>query len=211
MKQRLLELAGLAAGLALIVAAPDVALLLIVLLLPFTLIGAAAGTWYLRHVFRQQRPPRSRFFGMLVNMSVRHAVVGSWVGYLTMARLGDRTGWYALPSAPANVTAPVTGLVLLVFMVPPIVYAVTVWRVRRASTVVGQAGRDQELNQQGAGSGSQLDRMEQAQAAAAEAAGVAVVAAEQAAATAATSDAVGHDEHAVIIERVPPPDEAGRP
>lgn len=128
-----LEAAALVLGILLVNVAPGIALNIIVFALPAVLIGAAISILYLRRVYLWQPEPRSRFFGMLVSISARVEVIGLWVGYLVLGRIGDRTGWYYLPTPPPSISSPISGLVIMVFLAPPIFYAWRVWRIRRAS------------------------------------------------------------------------------
>lgn len=148
MRQRGLELLALAVGVALINLLPDLALTIEVVVLPLLVLAAGISARYLGRVYRRQGAPRSRFFGMLVNMAWRIVAMGTWVGYLVVARIGDRTGWYFIPAPPPNVSSPISGLVIMVFITPPIIYALAVYRVRRASTIVGPAAAADDLDRE---------------------------------------------------------------
>lgn len=149
MKRYLLELAALLLGLGAIVAAPDVAVAVEVVALPIILVVAWISVVYLRIVFLRQPEPRSRFFAMLVGVSARKELLGLWFGYLVIARIGDRAGWFELPVPDTTVTSPISGLVLLIFLSSTIVYGATVYRVRRASRFVHRSlAGESELDRQ---------------------------------------------------------------
>ena len=133
-RRLVIELLALVLGIELIVFAPDVALTTLVLAVPLVLVGATISVVYLRRVYLRQPVPRSRFFGMLVSVSARATLVGLWVGYLVVARIGERTGWFAIPVPPPAVSSPITGLVIAIWLSPPIVYALAVYRVRRSAS-----------------------------------------------------------------------------
>ena len=145
----MLELLLLVAGLVAIVVAPDIALTIEVVAIPVVLVASWLSIIYLHRVFLRQPEPRSRFFAMLIAVSARKSLLGAWFGYLVVARIGERTGWFLIPVPSAEVSAPISGLVLLVFMSTTVAYAVTVARVRRASLFVhrsdaGEAELDRE-------------------------------------------------------------------
>lgn len=145
-----LELALLALGLLVILAAPDFALSVIVFALPSVLFGAGIGVLYLRRVYLFQPEPRSRFFGMLVSISTRLWFLGLWFGYLVLGRIGERTGRFELPIPPIYIANPISGLVLGVFIAPPIFYAWRVWRIRRiAEAGSGTPAEDEEALDRG--------------------------------------------------------------
>ncbi len=133
LERGILELLALLVGIILILVAPDAALTLEVIALPVVVVIALLAAFYLRRVYFFQPEPRSRFFGMVVDSSFRKVVFGAWIAYLVIGRIGDRTGWYFLPTPPPNVSSPISGLAVLVFVSPPIVYAFNVWMVRRGS------------------------------------------------------------------------------
>lgn len=125
------ELIGFALCVTVIYAAPDIALTLIVIILPIIAVLTGLSVLYLRNVYLRQPTPRSRFFGMLVGISTRTWIGTMWVGYLTLGRIGDRTDWFDLPVPGPNVSAPISGLVVAYLMTPPIFYAANVYRVRK--------------------------------------------------------------------------------
>lgn len=133
-----LELALLVLGLLLILAAPDVALAAIVVAVPLTLLASGISIVYLSRVLSYQPIPRSRFFRMLVGVSARVEIIGLWVGYLVIGRISQiaeakgMIGW-SIPTPPSSISSPISGLVIAIFAAPPIAYAVTVWRIRRAA------------------------------------------------------------------------------
>jgi len=102
-----------------------------VLSLPVIAVLTGLSVIYLRRIYLRQPVPRSRFFAMLVGISSRTWIGALWIGYLTMSRIGERTGWYSLPNVNTNVSSPISGLVVAYLMTPPIFYAFNVWRVRR--------------------------------------------------------------------------------
>lgn len=99
-------------------------------MVPVVVIGAAVAAMYLQHAWQQQPPPRSKFFAMLVSSVWRMAVLGAWVGYLAVARVLEQVGVY-LPSPPRSTASPITAMVIVLLLTPPIVYAWNVFRVRR--------------------------------------------------------------------------------
>lgn len=146
MKRYLLELLALVLGLAVIVVAPGLAILVELVVLPVVLIGAWVAIVYLRAIYRRQRPPRSRFFGMLITVSARKEFIGLWIGYLVVARLGAELHLFALPVPPMPTSTAISGLVLIVFAAPPIAYGLAVWRVRRRAAYARLADQAIELD-----------------------------------------------------------------
>lgn len=127
------EILLLLLGIELIVVAPDLALTILVVALPTVLVGAWVSIAYLERIYRRQTPPRSRFFGMLLGVMARKELLAVWLAYLVIGRIGERTGWLSIPVPPPEISSPITGLVVLVAFATPILYAVAVWRVRRAA------------------------------------------------------------------------------
>lgn len=140
----LIEVLAFAIGIAAIVKVPDIALTIEVILLPCVLVGSALAVIYLKRILDEQPPPRSRFFRMLVAVSTRKVLMSTWIGYLTVGRIGQNQDWFHLPLPPPETAAPITGLVLLVFLGAPIAYALTVYIVRRRSLVGDSAATRQE-------------------------------------------------------------------
>lgn len=134
--------------LASILYAPSIAAAAIFVLVPVAAVASGIGIIYLRHVYKRQRRPRSRFFGMLIEVDVRTWLATAWVGYLIIGRLSERAAAelnlpaaFHVPVPTPEVSAPITGLAFLVAVSPPIFHAVEVWRVRRGT---GNASIDRE-------------------------------------------------------------------
>ena len=130
------EFVGFIVCLVLIYASPELALSAIVLSLPVIAVLSGVSVIYLRRIYRKQPRPRSRFFGMLVGVSARTWIGGVWIGYLTVGRVLDRMHENGYPVAtvpvpPPNISSPISGLVVAYLMIPPIIYALNVWSVRR--------------------------------------------------------------------------------
>lgn len=133
-RRLLLEAVLFVAALEAVILVPNVAMTVLIGVAPLIVAGSVVATLYLRRIYLRQPTPRSRFFGMVVGISGRIAAASLWLVYLTIARIGDRTGWYAIPSPPPEISSPLTALVILGLATPPIFYAVTVYRVRRAAS-----------------------------------------------------------------------------
>jgi hypothetical protein len=113
---------------------PDVLDVLLVFGLPPLVFFAILSEIYIVRIYHAQPLPRSRFFRMLVAAQSGKLALGVWVGYLIVARAGDRTGWFNIPSPSMDVSGPISGLLLAVVVSIPITYAFEIWRVRRAAS-----------------------------------------------------------------------------
>jgi hypothetical protein len=147
------ELAVFILCLVLIYTAPEASLSVIVLSLPVIALCTGLSVLYLHRVYVRQPTPRSRFFGMLVGVSTRSWIAGLWVGYLVIGRVLDRMAHegfnvWQLPTPPPNVSAPISGLVVAYLMLPPIIYALTVWSVRRRAGNGTALEREGDLDRQ---------------------------------------------------------------
>ncbi len=101
---------------------------------------------YLAKIYRDQPIPRSRFFRMLVAAQSGKLALGLWVGYLVVARAGDRTGWFSIPSPSMDVSGPISGLLVGVVVAIPISYAFEIWRVRRAASRTPTTAAEDEID-----------------------------------------------------------------
>lgn len=115
---------------------PDLALAILVPVSPVVIAAAVISTIYLSLVYLQQKVPRSRFFGMVLDLFVSLAIIGVWSGYVIIARATERahdagTLVWNLPAPPANVTPPIGLLIVLIVFANPIRFALEVWRLRR--------------------------------------------------------------------------------
>ena len=126
---------ALVAGIVAILVLPAISLdAIIVIGLPPLVVLAILSELYIVRIYHAQPAPRSRFFRMLVAAQSGKLALGLWIGYLVVARAGDRTGWFALPSPSTDVSGPISGLLLAVVVAIPISYAFEIWRVRRAAS-----------------------------------------------------------------------------
>ena len=114
--------------------------------LPPLVVCALLAELYLAKIYRDQPIPRSRFFRMLVAAQSGKLALGLWVGYLVVARAGDRTGWFSIPSPSMDVSGPISGLLVGVVVAIPISYALEIWRVRRAASHAPTTAAQDELN-----------------------------------------------------------------
>lgn len=133
--------AGLIAILVLPATSLDVA---IVVGLPPLVILAILAEVYIVRIYEAQPVPRSRFFRMLVAAQSGKLALGIWIGYLVVARAGDRTGWFSIPSPSTEVSGPISGLLLAVVVAIPISYALEIWRVRRTASQAPTTAREDE-------------------------------------------------------------------
>ena len=136
-------LAVLVGGLVAIAVAPAQALAVLTILVPFVILAATASTIYLALVFNQQRRPRSVFFRMVVESFVTLCLVGAWIGYLSVARLLERSGIGILPAPSPTHSAPISALIVIVVFWRPIRFALEVYR-RRRRTVGDQVSEKEE-------------------------------------------------------------------
>lgn len=98
---------------------------MLVVIPALSLISAA----YLWRIYHRAKDP-SWLFRMFIQSNWRKAVAGAYVGVLTGTFLLSPITGFVIPR---EVSAPVTGVVALVLVSPPLVHAVTVWRYRRAT------------------------------------------------------------------------------
>jgi uncharacterized membrane protein YqjE len=136
-------LAGVVAILVLPATSLDAA---IVFGLPPLVVLAILAEIYLAKIYRDQPIPRSRFFRMLVAAQSGKIALGLWVGYLVVARAGDRTGWFSIPSPSMDVSGPISGLLVGVVVAIPISYALEIWRVRRAASRTPTTAAEDEID-----------------------------------------------------------------
>jgi uncharacterized membrane protein YqjE len=136
-------MAGLIAVLVLPATSLDAA---IVIGLPPLVVCAVLAELYLARIYRDQPIPRSRFFRMLVAAQSGKLALGLWVGYLVVARAGDRTGWFSIPSPSTDVSGPISGLLVGVVVAIPISYAFEIWRVRRAASRTPTTAAEDEID-----------------------------------------------------------------
>ena len=135
--------AGVIAILLLPVTSLDAA---IVIALPPLVACALLAELYLARIYHAQPVPRSRFFRMLVAAQSGKLALGLWVGYLVVARAGDRTGWFSIPSPSTDVSGPISGLLVGVVVAIPISYALEIWRVRRAASRPPTTAAEDEID-----------------------------------------------------------------
>lgn len=114
--------------------------------LPPLVVCALLAELYLAKIYRDQPIPRSRFFRMLVAAQSGKLALGLWVGYLVVARAGDRTGWFSIPSPSMDVSGPISGLLVGVVVAIPISYALEIWRVRRAASHTPTTAAEDEID-----------------------------------------------------------------
>jgi len=114
--------------------------------LPPLVILAILSELYIVRIYERQPAPRSRFFRMLVAAQSGKLALGVWIGYLAVARAGDRTGWFSLPSPSTDVSGPISGLLLAVVVAIPIRYALEIWRVRRADSRTPTTPEEDEID-----------------------------------------------------------------
>jgi hypothetical protein len=118
----------------------------IILGLPPLVILAVISELYIVRIYERQPQPRSRFFRMLVAAQSGKLALGIWIGYLVVARAGDRTGWFSLPSPSTDVSGPISALLLAVVVAIPIAYALEIWRVRRAASRTPTTAAEDEID-----------------------------------------------------------------
>ncbi len=114
--------------------------------LPPLVMLAIVAELYLARIYRDQPVPRSRFFRMLVAAQSGKLALGLWIGYLVVARAGDRTGWFSIPSPSTDVSGPISGLLVGVVVAIPISYALEIWRVRRAASRAPTTAAEDEID-----------------------------------------------------------------
>lgn len=136
-----------------IVVFPAEALTLIIVAVPLAILAAAGSVVYLRRVYGQQPKPRSRFFATTLETFYGLLVLGGWVGYLTVARVTERAQAaglveWTLPAPAPNISAPVSGLLILVVFAGPTRFALNVWRARRRSVTITELDRATELDRE---------------------------------------------------------------
>jgi hypothetical protein len=142
-----LTVIALVAGIVAILVLPATSLdTIIVVGLPPLVILAVLSELYILRIYHDQPVPRSRFFRMLVAAQSGKLALGLWVGYLVVARAGDRWGWFALPSPSTDVSGPISGLLLAVVVAIPISYALEIWRVRRAASRTPTTAAEDEID-----------------------------------------------------------------
>lgn len=122
-------------GLAGVLVGPDQTYAVLVALIPLVLLAGVVSVAYLARVYRAQPVPRSRFFGMLIETFVALVFLGAWVGYLSVARILERTPDIGLriPAPPTAVTSPLSALIVLVVFAAPVRFALEVYLIRRKS------------------------------------------------------------------------------
>lgn len=118
----------------------------IVICLPPLVILAVIAELYIVRIYERQPAPRSRFFRMLVAAQSGKLALGIWIGYLVVARAGDRTGWFDIPSPSTEVSGPISALLLGVVVAIPIAYALEIWRVRRAASRTPTTAAEDEID-----------------------------------------------------------------
>lgn len=141
------ELLLVVIGIELIVVDPATAITIEVFAIPILLAAAGLSVLYLSRIYGRQPSPRSRFFGMLVGILTRGWVAMLWIGYLVVGRILERLAEVGiavpfLPTPPPNVSSPISGLVICLAIVPPIVYAVEIRRIRAAASSLVVGGAD---------------------------------------------------------------------
>ena len=126
---------ALVAGIAAILVLPATELdAILVTGLPPLVILAVLSELYIVRIYHAQPVPRSRFFRMLVAAQSGKLALGLWIGYLSVARAGVRTGWFSIPTPSTDTSGPISALLLAVVVAIPISYALEIWRVRRAAS-----------------------------------------------------------------------------
>jgi hypothetical protein len=142
-----LTVLALVAGIVAILVLPATYLdTIIVVGLPPLVVLAVLSELYILRIYHAQPVPRSRFFRMLVAAQSGKLALGIWIGYLVVARAGDRWGWFALPSPSMEVSGPISGLLLAVVVAIPISYALEIWRVRRAASRTPTTAAQDEID-----------------------------------------------------------------
>ena len=138
---------ALVAGIVAILVLPATSLdAAIILGLPPLVILAVFAELYIMRIYHDQPTPRSRFFRMLVAAQSGKLALGLWVGYLVVARAGDRTGWFSIPSPSTDVSGPISGLLVGVVVAIPISYALEIWRVRRSAARTSTTAVEDEVD-----------------------------------------------------------------
>lgn len=142
-----LTVIALVAGVVAILVLPATQLdAIIVVGLPPLVVLAVLSELYIVRIYHAQPVPRSRFFRMLVAAQSGKLALGIWIGYLVVARAGDRTGWFSIPSPSMDVSGPISGLLLAVVVAIPITYALEIWRVRRAASRTPTTAVEDEID-----------------------------------------------------------------
>ena len=143
----LLAVVGLA-GLVVIMYATETAVAILTAAIPVAIVAAIGSTWYLWRVFRAQPIPRSRFFGMVLELFVALIVLGVWVSYLSVARALDRDGTLDihLPAPSTALSQPLTALLVILVFATPVRFAIEVFRVRRRVPPPPGAGTARDLD-----------------------------------------------------------------
>lgn len=118
-----------------VVVAPEATLVVLVAFLPVVLVAGAIAVGYLARVYRAQPVPRSRFFGMLIETFTALVCLGLWVGYLSAARLLERSDiGLRIPAPAPAVSSPISALIVLVVFAAPVRFALEVYLIRRRSS-----------------------------------------------------------------------------
>lgn len=128
------------AGVVAILVAPEIAIRVLAIAIPAVIVAALVSVLYLRRVYRRQRVPRSRFFGMMLEGFYALLVLGGWVGYLAVARVTERAAAagdldWTIPAPGPLTSAPLTGLLVIVVFAGPVRFAVEVYRDRRRASL----------------------------------------------------------------------------
>ena len=117
----------------------------IIIGLPPLVILAILSEIYIVRIYEAQPAPRSRFFRMLLAAQSGKLALGVWIGYLVVARAGDRTGWFSIPSPATDVSGPISALLLALVVAIPISYALEIWRVRRTASRADTTAMEDEV------------------------------------------------------------------
>lgn len=134
-------------GLYGVIIAPAETLSVLVALIPVVLVGGAIAVAYLARVYRAQPVPRSRFFAMLIETFAALVFLGAWVGYLSAARLLERSDLgFRIPAPPPSASSPISALIVLIVFAAPVRFALEVYLIRRKSRAPRTAADALELD-----------------------------------------------------------------
>lgn len=143
----LVALAAFALGLVAIVAYPDTALAVLIVLVPLAVLGAVVAVLYMWWVYRRQPTPRSRFFRMALETFGGLLLVGGWVAYLSVARVVERAHaagdtMLIIPAPPPPISSPISALLVVVVFAGVMRFGAEVYLVRRRP---GRAPADDDV------------------------------------------------------------------
>lgn len=134
-------------GLVAILLFPEPTTIILTACVPIAIAGAVVATTYTVRVYRSQPIPRSRFFGIVLELFYALVLLGVWVGYLTVARLLERAGLgWSIPAPPPTYSSPISAVVVLLVFTFPVRFALEIFRVRRRGAPPPGAGGERDLD-----------------------------------------------------------------